>query len=281
MLVALRIEDELDLADPVIAELAEDGRPPLHDVGYLVADDEAARAESLRILLELAAHEGAAHLAVRSDVGAQRVEPAGRNVHDLLRHAGEVRGLVCEADELARVLGAEDLHAEPVVEAALLGGLHDRGVADRPCRAGWIGERVGARDRDPQTLRLGVELTLVEHRVDRSELAERDAVALGETLPVPGHREHPLVVGRKEHGPAPELVGALDEEVGERRLGFERVRARVPPDDRLGGLPEAARVGIERDHLDAVSGERARDRETGDVAVEDQRAGPRHESAQT
>src|SRR5207245_11180822 len=134
VLVALRIEDELDLADPVIAELAQDRRPSLHDVGDLLADDEAARTEALRILLELASHEGAAHLAIRSDVGAQRVEPAGRNVHDLLRHAGEVRGLVCEADGPARVLGAGVRHAAPALAAELLWRLQAREIAEGTCR---------------------------------------------------------------------------------------------------------------------------------------------------
>src|SRR5438477_2605210 len=47
MLPALRIPDELDLADAVVAIRAKDRRPTVEDLGDLFADDQTSRAESL------------------------------------------------------------------------------------------------------------------------------------------------------------------------------------------------------------------------------------------
>src|SRR2546430_15780810 len=134
MLLARGRRDELDLADPVVANRLEDRAPTLDDLRHLLADHEASRAEALRVLLELPPDERAADLAVRRDVRAERIETARRHVDDLLRDARQIGGLARESDELRRVLGAKDLHAETVVEAPLLRGLHDRRVADVPRR---------------------------------------------------------------------------------------------------------------------------------------------------
>src|SRR5438477_258716 len=132
MLLSRRVPDELNLADPVVAEGFQNRASALDDLGDLLADDEASGAEAFRILLELSSDERAAELAIRRDVRAERVEAAGWHVDDLLGDAREIRRLAREAHELCRVLSAEHFHAEPVVEAPLLGGLHDRRVADPP-----------------------------------------------------------------------------------------------------------------------------------------------------
>src|SRR3989442_8405303 len=107
MLASHGIPDELDLADPVVAERAEDRRTALNDLGDLFADDQAACAEALRILLKLAAHERAADFSVGRDERAERIEPARGHVHELLPHTGKVRHLPREAQELSRVVRAE------------------------------------------------------------------------------------------------------------------------------------------------------------------------------
>src|SRR5438132_13125240 len=129
MFLSRPVQDKLNLADSMVAEGFQNRASALDDLGNLLADDEASGAEAFRILLELSSDERAAELAIRRDVRAERVEAAGRHVDDLLGDAREIRRLAREAHELRRVLSAEHLHAEPVVEAPLLGGLHDRRVA--------------------------------------------------------------------------------------------------------------------------------------------------------
>src|SRR5438105_3409151 len=272
MLLPLRVPDELDLADAVIAIRAKDRRPPVDDLGDLFADDQTSRAESLGVLLELAADERAAHLAVRRDVRAERVEASRRNVDDLLRHARQIGGLGGKSHQLFDVLGAKDLHAEAIVEAPLLGWLDDRGVADLLRGRSWILQGVRPRYRDPEMMRIGVEASLVEHRIDDRKLAERNAVTGLQLRAVPRHRKDPFVVRREEHRALAEMPRVVEEIRHERLFILERVRAAMPLDHRLGRLTEAARVRIECDDLDPVRGQRARNSEAGDVTVEDERA---------
>src|SRR5438445_4532304 len=265
VLLARGVPDELDLADAVIAEGAQDRRPALGDGGDLLPHHQAGRAEALGILLELAADERAAHFAVGGDERAERIEPAWRDVDDLLRHAREVGRLVREAKKLRGVRGAKDLHPEAIVETALLGWLDDRRVADLARRGRGLVERESARYRDAQVMRVRIETALVKDRVDDCELAERDAVAPRQPVAVAGHGQDPFVVRGEEHRSFAEPVHVRDEIVGEAPLVLERVRAGVALGDRAGRLTQAARIRIERDHLDPVRGERSGDSETGDV----------------
>src|SRR6267378_4341219 len=177
VLLSRGVPDELDLADPVVAEGFQDRGTALVYFRDLLADHEASGAEALGVLLELSPDERAAHLAVGRDVRAKRVEPAGRHVDDLLRDAREIRRLASETHELRRVLRAKHLHAEAVVEAPLLGGLDDRRVADVLRRRFGIVQRVRLRDWNPEVMRVRVEAALVQDRIDHRKLAERDAVA--------------------------------------------------------------------------------------------------------
>src|SRR5947207_3983364 len=98
MLLPRGVQDELDLADPVIAERLQDRASALDDLRDLLADHQATRTEALGVLLELAPDERPADLAVGRDVRAERIKATGRNVDDLLRDAGEIRGLAREPD---------------------------------------------------------------------------------------------------------------------------------------------------------------------------------------
>src|SRR5437867_4751708 len=156
MLLPRRIPDELDLADALIPERFQDRRPALDDLPHLLADHETPGPEALRILLELPSDERAADLSVGCDVRAERIELSRRDVDDLLRNTRKIGGLLRESDELAGVLRTEHLHAEPVVEAALLGGLHDRRIPDLSRGRLRIVQREGLGDRDPQVVRVRV-----------------------------------------------------------------------------------------------------------------------------
>src|SRR5256885_16059713 len=171
MLPPLRIPNELDLADPVVAVCAQDRAAALDDLGHLLADHQTAGTESFGLLLELAADERAAHLAVRSDVRAERIDPTGWNVDDLLRHAREIGGLAGEADQLLCVLCAKDLHAEAVKEAPLLRWLDDRGIADLLGGRPPILQRGRARVGGPGGGRVPRKAPLVQDRLHPGEPA--------------------------------------------------------------------------------------------------------------
>jgi hypothetical protein len=76
-------------------------------------------------------------------------------------------------------------------------------------------------------VRVRVEASLVQHRVDHRELAERDAVAPFQLGAIAGHGHDPLVVGRKEDR-AFETLRDLKEVLHEPAFVLEGVRAGVP-----------------------------------------------------
>src|SRR5947208_2128735 len=166
MLLSRWVPDELDLADAVVAERLEDRAPSLDDLRDLLADDEASGAEPLGVLLELSPDERSADLAVRSNIGAVRVEAARRHVDDLLGDAREIGRLARESHELRGVLGPEYLHPEAVVETTLLRRLDDRRIADLSRGRLRIVQRERLRDRDAEMVRVRIEPALVEDGLD-------------------------------------------------------------------------------------------------------------------
>ena len=122
-------------------------------------------------------------------------------------------------------------------------------------------------------VRVGIEAALVEHCVDHAELAEWDPVARFELRAVARDGHDPFVVRRKEDGALAEPLRVIQQVLDESALVLERVGARVARGHGARRLAKAARIGIERDHVHAMRRERARDREAGDVAVENDGAG--------
>ena len=120
-------------------------------------------------------------------------------------------------------------------------------------------------------VRVGVEATLVEDSVDHRELAEGNAVARLELRAIARDGHHPFVVRRKEHRSF-EAFCVFEQVLNEAALIVERVRTRVALCDGARRLAKTPGIGIERDDFDSVRRERARDGETGDVAIEDEGA---------
>ena len=239
----------------MIAVRAQDRATAVDDVGYLLTDDETTRAKPLGVLLELAADERPADLAVRRDVRTERIEPSRRNIDDLLRDAGEIGRLLGETGQLLRVVRAKHLHPEAVVEAALLRRLDDRGIADLFCHGLRVTQRVRPWDRDAEVMRVGVEPSLIEHRVDDRQLAEGDAVAGFELRAITSHRQDPFVIGREQHRALPEMPRVVEHVLDEAVLVLERIRALVSLADGARRLSQATRIRIQGDDVHAVCGQ--------------------------
>ena len=100
-------------------------------------------------------------------------------------------------------------------------------------------------------VRVRVEAALIEDRIYHRELAEGDSIARLELRSIPGNRHHPLVVRRKQHRPF-ESPRDVEEVLNEASLVLERVWTPLPLHHRARRLPQAPRVRVERDHLDAT-----------------------------
>jgi len=269
--VAVAVVDELRFADAVVASVLDDRESSLLDFR---AVRRARRHRTCRIP---GVHER----------GRSRRPPAGHRPRgrrrpasgppardrDLLLGHDFDASLPSHLDDVEVLLAVgdlDDVRAHGLLELPLAGRFDDEREAEFVCGRLGVGpgELVGLGVGNAQRLAAVVQGGLVEHRVERVDVREREADALEVGL---RERERPLVHATEGDGVVVEFGGERFDVLAEARLVVQRVGNLARVVDGVRGQGRAVARAVECDHWHVVGVERPSHREPRDVGVGDER----------